>query len=106
MKVAAHFRVMSCIQVSTNPRNDDVADCFQSDCDLLTRAYVLFCVITSEQGSDSEPIDEHFIYAFLRSSRCLSVVSNYRMISEIMNKRIPNGVGRKRSYSALNYAGV
>jgi hypothetical protein len=84
MKVAAHFRVMSCIQVSTNLRNDDLADCYKSDCDLLTRAYILYYVITSGQGSDSEPTDKHFIYAFLRNSRCLSIVSNYTMISEIM----------------------
>jgi len=85
MKVAAHFRVMSCIQVSTSLRNDDLADCVKNDFNLLTRAYVLYYVITSGQGSDSEPIDNHFIYAFLRSSRCVSIVSNYRMISEMTN---------------------
>lgn len=84
MKAAAHFRVMSCIQVSTHLRNDNLADCFKSDCDLLTSAYVLYYVKTSVQGSDSESIDKHFTYAFLRSSRCLSRVSNYRMISDIM----------------------
>ena len=76
MKVAAHLRVMSCIQVSTKLRSDDLADCFKSDYALLTRSYVLSYVITSEQGSDSEPIDKHFIYAFLRSSRCLTIVSD------------------------------
>jgi len=106
MKVAAHFRVMSRIHVSTDLRNGDPADCFKSDCDLLTKAYVLYYVITSGWGSASEPTDNHFIYAFLRSSRCLSIVSNYRMISEMMNWPNLNGVVRKQSYPALNYAGV
>jgi hypothetical protein len=85
MEVAAHLRVMSRIHVSTNLRNGDPANCFKSDCDLLTSAYVLYYVITSGRGSDSEPIDNHFIYAFLRSSRFLSVVSNYRMIVKCWN---------------------
>jgi hypothetical protein len=49
MNVPEDFREMSCVQVSRNLRNDDLADCFKSDFDCLSRPYVLYYIINSGQ---------------------------------------------------------